>query len=142
MTAYVLQIETQSYYYKEVIYLDNYIKIIIFGRCDEIGYCNSTSNVLLIHIPTLHHGLRNRKLVLLVQKIIDFGLVAIENDGKPFPLWSNFFSFFFFLFVIVSYVRTHGHADKFSRALETREINFSCLANKRKNKRNVLNKRN
>ena len=51
---------------------------------DETDFVDLRSTVLIVPIPTVHHGLRNRKLMLLVQKIIDFGLVVIENDGKPF----------------------------------------------------------
>ena len=63
---------------------------------DGIGYSNNMSKLLPVPTPTLHYGLRNRNMMLSVQKIIYFGLVVIEIDGKPFsygPI-SFFFSFF------------------------------------------------
>ena len=48
---------------------------------DETDFVDLRSAVLIVPFPTFHHGLRNRKLMLFVQKIIDFGLVVIENDG-------------------------------------------------------------
>ena len=77
---------------------------------DETDFVNLRSTVLVVPFPTLHHGLRNQKLMLLVQKIIDFGLVVIENDGKPFSLSSDLM--FLFLILLITkrdtmYVKNH-----------------------------------